>query len=546
MNRTGLALVLFSLAPGFAGCNLIFGINEGNLGEGTGGSSQGGSGAGGNGAGASGAGGAASGGGGAGGAPTTGGGGEGGGVVSVECDPSKLGDGEAIGPDCGIFVQSAGTGTGGQSDPMGSIVTAGEMVTAGKNIYVCGTQIFTGSVRLADGSSMFGGLLCGSWQRDPTKRPTIAGDPGSAAVTVNGSGGTIRIEDVVIQSGGPVPNNASRPNAIGLAIQGAIVRIKGVQIDAPNAGEGAPAEANGVPAASGQTGSSATSNCQAAPLGGQNLCLAPDGSNLPTDGGNGGACSATNNSTGQDGKPVLGAGGPGGTWTAAAGCAQVSSLSGQNGGLGQAGMPGQFGGKLTGTDYTAAIAPPVAGRGSVGGGGGGGGARVNNTGGGGGAGGCGGEGGAGGGGGGASFAILVTNGEVHVVTSALHGNRGGTGGAGAIGQPGGQGGAGGNGLSPNNGCQGGFGGKGGMGGLGGGGAGGPSALVAATSNSVVDVDPSTKASSTVGSPGAGGGGGSFTDPNTGQQFVGASGQVGVACEALFYNEASSSWSCVTF
>jgi len=513
--------VLSSLAAltfGSLGCNVIFGIEPGTLGEGASGPS-GGSGAGSQGGDPS-AGGA---GGGVGGGEIGGGGdgGAGGSPPAQECDPTLLEPGETIGANCGLFVDGSTTrGSGTQASPFNHAQAAFTANLPG-NIYICGATTFVGHFVLNGGGRVYGGLTC-DWQADGELVPELRGDGTvEEAVFISGAiGDDALLDHLFIRGANAAPGGSS----FGLKIDRVSTVLRDVSILAGDAGA-AVTQAPGSLGSGGVAGTAAASGCNTA-VGGAGGSKTCGGTNV--SGGNGAACSGA---AGNAGLAGMGPGGGNGGIGALCGSGQQGN-AGANGAVGGASPPVGF---LDAGSYVSAGAPDAP-SGSPGGGGGGGGSRPNSNGGGGGSGGCGGDGGRGGQNGGASFALVVISAQVELFDVGMSPGRGGDGSDGTAGLAGGFGGAGSAGNA--NGCAGASGGVGGRGGPGGAGSGGPSAAVAVF-DAMVLVGDTTLLSSAGGDAGMPG----MNMSSSGAPIPGPAGSAGLVCAALVFDSGGSDPVC---
>lgn len=410
-----------------------------------------------------------------------------GGSVPAGCVPTE---GMPIGADCGVFVKSGATGDGGQATPLGSIAAGIGAVMDKPRVYVCGGDSFTGSITLASGVSIYGGLVCDGWIYGAANpRPTVTGTANAPGITVTSGAATSEIQSLNV-----VAVTATDPGASSVAIFAVSAKLELISVDL-TAGDGAP----GAP---GQDGG-AQANVAAGGGPGGNAMI---GSTLPngglassanacgdgaTNGGKGGSggLAANGSGTNGDGGDLNTAGNAGfGEVNAGWTCATGGTNGGGGPGLpGTDGMPG-VGATITdfGTLDAAGYVNAVGGAGVNGtkgqGGGGGGGSKANTSttngagGGGGGAGGCGGKNGTGGLGGGSSIGVVSFQSEITATSVNVSLGGGGAGGKGGDGQPGQGGGSAGAGGSLSGvtkaGCAGGVGGQGGNGGSAGGGRGG--------------------------------------------------------------------------
>ena len=172
---------------------------EGGGGSGGGGGAQGGGGIGGN----AGGGGNAAGG-------QGGDGGQGGGPNPI-CTPME---GEAIGAQCGVFVNAASVGgDGSQAMPYSSITQAVANLGSATHIYVCGNGNYVGSLALPSGVAMTGSLDCAQWSYSASNpKPAIVSDPNLIALSLVGPGDnqlvSLRVEGA----------NASAPGVSSIAL----------------------------------------------------------------------------------------------------------------------------------------------------------------------------------------------------------------------------------------------------------------------------------------------------------------------------------------
>ena len=117
-------------------------------------------------------------------------GGEGGGIIPVECLPAE---GGAIADTCGAFVRFDTDGACTATDPCGTLESAIASLGANKQIYICGGDVFMGSVELPAGVSVYGSLSCGDWKYAQTNaRPTLYGDQNIPAVSIQGGDATLQ------------------------------------------------------------------------------------------------------------------------------------------------------------------------------------------------------------------------------------------------------------------------------------------------------------------------------------------------------------------
>ncbi len=461
---------------------------------------------------------ASGGGGGAGGTSSTSTSGEGGGIAA-ECIPVTLQPGQSVPDHCGVFVQAGSSGTGTKTDPLGSVVSAANPLLANKGaIYVCGAETFTGSVSVAAGTSLFGGLTCGAWTYDPSQRPRISGVANTPAVLVSGVGAT-QVHDLDLLS---APGQGQGASSIGLLIVDADVVVARSAIEA---GTGV-AGASGAPQSPlGTVGGAAMNNPACNGIGSAGV----DACNAINHGGLGGVAGAL-------GLTAPNGGGAGGT---SGPCdPDGQGKAGPEGSTGSAAAAAPRFGLLVASGFQPSV-PGSSGAGLHGKGGGGGRGGVACAGSSGGAGGCGGAGGKPGSSGGASFAAAVLGGTLTLFDVALTSAAGGAGGAGAPGQEGGQGGPAGSTFTGSDGCAGGGGGRGGFGGPGAGGNGGPSALVATDFGGVV-VARSGAVMGSAGPCGAPGDGATNPDTN------GTVGSTGLSCVSPCAILDLAGTACATF
>jgi hypothetical protein len=449
------------------------------------------------------------------------GGGGSGGAPPLDCE---LVPGQAVGPQCGVFVRSGASGMGTQADPMGDVqaaITAAAANGSDSNaVYICGDDNFPATLTIPGSVRIYGRLACSGWTHDDAAtRPTLTTAANAIPITIaSGEDATVLLSNVSI-----VAANATMPgrSSIGVVVgEGAALELVNSSVTSGNGAEGAVGTPFLMPAPPGEAGDPGMAGCDGSNMGnpGGDGGLAPScttGGAMPSAGGPGGGGTASNSGgNGTPGESGGGAFGTGQTLMPAAAC--------DNGDPGPPGMPGTPAarndyGTLTNTGYSHATpAAGTPGDGGKGGGGGGGGfACVTMTsagpgGGGGGSGGCGGAGGPNGQDGGASFAVVLLEGATLArTTSDLTSGNGGAGGNGAAGQPGGNGSLGGQPGAlgaPNpqlsTACAGGAGAKGGDGGPGAGGNGGLSAPIAATAAAAVL--PSGSGMLTPGTAGMGG------------------------------------------
>jgi hypothetical protein len=447
--------------------------------------------------------------------------------TSAACVPGD--NPEPVDDGCGIFVSSSrgqDTNAGTKSAPLKTLQQALDQAK-GRPIYAC-AEAFAGSVTLASGSALYGGVDCAkNWAYvGATTKTALTGDADKPALTIAKAAGRAEVADFAIQAA-----NAMAAGGSSIAVFAAEVTAHLTRCDLV-AGDGAPGvdgeDAPSTLALAGANGNPGGNACLANTVNGgaqvENDCAMES-----SVGGRGGDGNKSNGGSGQAGFPADAGGqaGRGDDGSVGWSCAGSGGTGGQ--GLpGEAGMPGASASMSSLGTLTASGFTPVGGGegksgkiGQGGGGGGGGGAKGGTlecsgrpgtggaSGGAGGAGGCGGAGGKGGKGGGASIALVSLKAGLTLTDVTLKTGTGGMGGTGGNSQAGGAGGLGGTGgsnlSSPdlNAGCKGGDGGNGGNGGPGGGGRGGHS-IGLAYSGTAPTFDPKQV---TVGTAGAGGPGG---------------------------------------
>ncbi len=450
-----------------------------------------------------------------------------------------LQDGRAIASDCGVFVKAGASGNGSQASPFGSVVEAVAGLGASKAIYVCGGDTFKGSVTLASGGSLFGGLDCATWTfASSNPRAKVQSDADLPGVTLSKGSGMTMLDSVDVEAVDAVGAGAS---SIALFVDGATADLRRASFKSGSGAKGAPGESPLAPVGQaaaglkGTPGCGAPSDAMATGLGGMNNCGVED-----VTGGQGGP-----GGTGTSGFPGI-AGGP--TQTGGiSGVGQTGSSCGaggqaMDGSVGGAGALASGTGSLSAGSFGPTLAPDASlGARGTGGGGGGGGKKCSTNavgpgGGGGGAGGCGGAGGHGGHGGGASFAIASLNGIVTMSDVKLTSSSGGAGGLGGDGQGGQLGGDGGlkganAGDAVSIACSGGTGGIGGQGGPAAGGNGGPSATIAKKGGSI------TRMGAVNDITGLGSAGGPGSD-NAGTTTAAPTGTGGLACPILDFDTSA--------
>jgi hypothetical protein len=450
-----------------------------------------------------------------------------GGGTPAGCVPSENKD--PVEDTCGVFVSSklgADENAGTKSAPVKTLQQAVDKAK-GRPVYACAEDL-AGSVMLASGSDIYGGLDCTKeWAYvGATKKSTLVGDADKPAVVTEVTASGASIADFTIQAADAIADGGS---SIAMLVDGAAVGLTRCDLVAGRGKAGAEGDTPMDPvgptnpddpmivgnkgndacmSTSSQLGGDAKENavCPAAnggPIGGAG------GQGAVLNGGNGDVNPATmQTALGGVGQPSMD---PMNTWD----CVPGSGL-GNAGAKGAAGGPGVGAkdtelGTLDKTGYVGVSGQPGSAGRSGQGGGGGGGAKgktmcAGASGGGGGAGGCGGKGGTGGKPGGSSIGLVSLNATLTFDTVTIKVGTGGSGGDGGDGQGGGSGGKGGtggngsaNGLSDA--CDGGKGGQGGQGDKGGGGRGGHAIGIAYTGTSM----PSTEGVTfTRGTPGPGG------------------------------------------
>ena len=411
-----------------------------------------------------------------------------------------------------LFVSPVGNDAnpGTRAAPFATIHAAIDAAVAGAqgaDVYVAG-GLYSGSLSLGRGTSVYGGFNATSWLRDVQANPTaIAGGP----VAISGvRADSLTLDGLTISSDAAITSGAS---SIGIALDSS----RGVVVsrNTITAGAGATGATGTTPAASASGGNGADGTIVIITCEG----LGAGGTGNGYAGGDGGSGSHGNGNAGVNGSgPRGGAGGVGGSGVLLA-IQGGDGFSGGDGGTGATGSGAAAIGTI-GHLYVGAIGG-TAGTGVAGSGGGGGGSGrgavlyCSGSGGGGGAGGSGGAGGLGGHGGGASFGILLAHSSAVIRANAITTGFGGTGGAGGDGGFGGSGGTPGAGFDAGlpagigAGGAGGRGGRGGSGGTGGGGGGGPSIGIAEDSASVTNLSAG-QAGGNVFALGLGGGGGGPT------------------------------------
>ncbi|MBK7142991.1 MAG: Ig-like domain-containing protein [bacterium] len=341
------------------------------------------------------------------------------------------------------------------------------------DLYVA-AGVYSGSVVLADGVSMYGGFTADSWERDLAAVETII-QGGQYAIT-GANVNQLTIEGFTIRSANSASNAGS---SVGISLHNSLGIV--INQNALEIGNGANGS-NGTDATD-RTGNADGGNSGAAAYFALICSGAVGGAggdvSYGRDGGLGGRSGGANGgSNGWDGENGGGNGGSKGGFAA-------NGSPGSPGNPGDSGLSGNAGtsfGSISNGAYLAAhgLNGDNGGYGWGGGGGGGGGtgAACSGSGGGGGAGGLYGFGGARGFGGGGSIGIILSGGSEATITNNSittgNGGNGGYSGKGGVGQNGGSGANGGTGNANGGaGGRGGNGGKGGNGGDGGCGGGGP-------------------------------------------------------------------------
>lgn len=420
-----------------------------------------------------------------------GGAGGSGGAPPLEC---TLANDQAVGPQCGVFVQEGSNGDGKQSSPFGSIADAVAGLDATQHrIYVCGDSTFVGSVTMAGGISIYGGIACNGWTfNDTNPRPGIFGTAGEPALRILGDGES-ELRSLIITAPNAIQDGDS---SIALLVSEVSLTTKKLDLAAGNGADGALPPGQVAPLGQAMIGGTGKNFNQPPPdnaLGGTNTCGLVE---LVGGLGGSGGLAATNGpgGPGTPGDRGAGAGGGAGQTLATFACGAGTGL-GENG---APAAPAESGaapmgyGFLSIDGFTPADGSPGDNGANGASGGGGGGSKAEGNlagagGGGGGAGGCGGLGGQGGKGGGSSIALVsldatvVLSADTHL--SVKDGGDGRAGAKGQYGQLGGDGGPRGTGSPPiEPACVGGGGGAGGDGGNGAGGGGGSAIGIAYVGN----------------------------------------------------------------
>lgn len=429
----------------------------------------------------------------------TGGAGGSGGAPACPDDPADV-DGD-VPQVCGIWA-SAGMGNdandGTQAAPVASLTRAIELAQKGpRHVYACG-ETWTETLMVPEEVSLHGGFDCDDgWAYKGKAKRAMLASPSPIALTWTFGEDPTRsfFTDFYVESTSAVePGDSSIAVFVRDTIPPLTVRrCELIAGDGADGQDGAPGDANDLPATAGAPGNDGDSACSGPVSQGG---AAPETACSPkTKGGAGGDASPTIAESGEPGEPDSDLpGGEGGLGEALSPACSAGS-PGANGAEGKFGEGGDNGFRkphLWDSGYVAF--PGDDGQwGSSAQGGGGGGARFGSTavcgaanpggaaGGSGGTGGCGGKPGRGGQSGGASLAFATRSSDnvlEDVILRTGNGGNGGNGGPpqlGGTGGPGGKGGAGAGSIPP--GCAGGSGGNGGDGGWGGGGLGGWSVCV---------------------------------------------------------------------
>jgi hypothetical protein len=449
--------------------------------------------------------------------------GDGGGTPAA-CVPSENHD--PIDDMCGVFVSSSKGregGAGTKSAPFKMLQEAIEKAD-GKPVYVCAEE-FAGSVTVANGSPLFGGLECmdGWTYVGATKKTTLMGDADTVALTLASTAKGAEVTDFTIQAANAMAAGGSSIAVVADRVEVRLTRCGLVAGDgvAGLAGDTStdpigPSDPSDV-AIKGNDGQRACTD-PVQQFGGapkeNALCPVANGGPVGGAGGLGFVASGNDGSSGAPPVSGKGAGGKGETfagWDCSVGGMNGGGAAGGSGSVGVAGdgAKGDALGALDSKGYIGASGQLGANGAPGQGGGGGGGAKgktscAGASGGGGGAGGCGGKGGGGGKAGGASIGLISLGATLTFDKVSIQVGTGGSGGDGGAGQAGGSGGNGGNGGTGNgtaDACNGGKGGQGGFGGQGGGGRGGHAIGIAAAGGSM----PATEGVTfNQGTPGPGG------------------------------------------
>jgi hypothetical protein len=408
----------------------------------------------------------------------------------ADCVPSE--NSKPVEDTCGVFVSSSKGADGAAGTKSAPLKTLAEAITKanGLPVYAC-AEAFAGSVTLASGSAIFGGLDCTKdWAYvGATTKSTLTGDADKPALVLASTANGAKVEDFTITAANAMTAGGS---SIAVVVDGATAELSRCDLIAGDAIAGAAGAAYPSAAQAGAMGLPGSDACKAnSILGGDSvvsMCGMPD--SISGLGGNGTVNSGGDGSNGS----------PGAAMNRGIGEVGAVCTAGTVGDAGPAGMPGAGAtgaGTIDKTGYTGAAGMPGTGGGPGQGGGGGGGAKGGTgmnqcmagmaggaSGGSGGSGGCGGLGGKSGSAGGSSIGLISLKANVSFTDVKVSTGNGGPGGDGGPGQDGGLGGAPGaggtapSGLKPA--CNGGNGAMGGKGGKGGGGLGGHAIGIAHT------------------------------------------------------------------
>ena len=456
--------------------------------------------------------------------------------IDAGCDPSKAPSEDVcvVDDSYGVFVDAAAPSSGADGSKAHPFPTFADALPvakhAGKRVYACAgsyDEHVAVSGGALDGLAVFGGLTCGSWTYDATKKPRIAPSTQGPALALAQLTAGARWEDVELDA--PDGSGAGASSiAVDVRASSQVVFRRIVV----HAGKGQP----GADGAAPMSWSGAAPNGQNAL--GTNM-PGPAVTNTCTSGNSVGGAGGHDPNAGSPGSPVImppfpsmSDDGAGGAMTG--GCPGAAGHAGSWGAGGAAGAGAAALGSLDANDAWKAPSGMNGGAGGTGQGGGGGTGfpTSGGAGGSGGTGGCGGTGGGLGGGGGASIGIVSNGSLVQLFSSqitASDGGRGGRGGDGQLAQLGGQPGSG-----TQYGCGGGVGGNGGSGGGGGGGAGGLSVGILNAGSSQVSwdgaraTDEQTLPNIVVAAPGSGGTGGNGGAPVVSGANGGKNGTAGVS------------------
>ena len=453
--------------------------------------------------------------------------GGGGGETPRTCIPSE--NGEAVGNECGVFVDpnAPGGGMGTKESPLGTMGEAVARMGADRNrIYACAAE-FGEEVRLPGGTELYGGLECTrGWGYVGESRKTRLRGPGGGKVALRLEAGRgTKVRDVEAVAWDAQGAGESSIAVIAEEVEG---EIRGCAFEAGMGRDGEAGDGYATGAQPGETGLDGNEACTANSIigadavssrcGGEDSTSGPGGNGFAGSGGDGtsgaplgsmnggvgaiGEAGCSAGTKGEDGAPgVVGAGATEAGTLAKTGYEGAAGRDGQRGGPGQGGGGG--GGAKGGSG--ALLCPGATTGGAAGGSGG--------------SGGCGGAGGRGGRAGGSSIALLSVDSRLVFAGVTLRAGGGGKGGDGGAGQNGGAGGfpgagggvpAGATDLKP--GCSGGPGGQGGTGGQGGGGRGGHSAGIAYRGEGVPSTEGVTFVTGTAGEGGMGGDAGGHGAP----------------------------------